>query len=220
MDFWYEFDLFFNPDFYDTPPTPQQLKTVQTYTPESQLLANWFLMRDDRQNYPNNFEDFIRNSPNIISSINYLSEHQIRIIKEKLGNDEYLIEKAFQDFGQGVLYDDLINEQTLRFRRPNDERVHIMATVDYGYPRWYAFCRAASLLSNESIWLSIARYVALAHSLHKRLEPKQSSLDGQDPHNPGSSELVEQLTPMFRSADFDRLDGYFDNRTMRKIIRV
>jgi hypothetical protein len=113
MDFWYEFDLFFNRDFFESPLKSEQENTIQTYTYESQLMGNWFLMLNDKQNYPNNFKNFIVNSDNIINSINHLSKYQIQIIKEKLGDDESLIEKAFQDFGQGVLYDDLINEQTL-----------------------------------------------------------------------------------------------------------
>ena len=175
-------------------------------------------MLNDKQNYPNNFTNFIVNSDNIINSINHLSKYQIQIIKEKLGDDESLIEKAFQDFGQGVLYDDLINEQTLKFRRPNDERVHLMAAVDYGYPRWYVFCRAASLLNNdERTWLPIARCVGLGHTLHKRLDPQQSGSDDQDPHNPSNPQLVEQTAPLFRTANFDTLDDYF--KDMRRAIR-
>ena len=44
MNFWYEFDRYFNPGFGHTPPD-----ILQAYRFESGLLPNWLVDRDDHR---------------------------------------------------------------------------------------------------------------------------------------------------------------------------
>jgi hypothetical protein len=217
IDFWYEFDLLFNPGFLQTPSD-----ILQAYRFESSLLPNWLIERNklNIQNYPGNFIEKIKESQDLIASIKLLAENQLKIFNVKLENEEVL-QTAFEYFGQGVLFDDLLDERTQLPRRPNEEKVHMMDTLHYGYPRWHVFCRSAVFMGQDpDIWLKIDRLVALAYALHKKLTPQQSGPDGKDPENPEHPDLVQELFPVFTSASFDKLDEHFDNKDVRALLHV
>jgi hypothetical protein len=213
MDFWYKFDLFFNPGFRQTPPA-----ILQAYGLESSLLPNWLIDRNatNMQNYPTNFADRIKQSPDLIRSIELIAENQLNIINQNLGKDNnQLMQKAFEYFGQGVLFDDSLDEETQLPRRPVGDKVHMMDSLHYGYPRWHVFCRSAVFAGqDQDVWLKLDRVVALAYTLHQKVNPK-IDLDGKDPRNPEHTDIVDVLLPVIESAGFDQLDQYFDNDNVR-----
>jgi hypothetical protein len=209
MDFWYEFDLLFNPGYRQVPPDINQ-----AYRSEVVLLNNWLLCHDimNIKNYPDNFIERINEIPGVRNSINILAENQLRIINGKLGNE--LIQKAFEYFGQGVLFDNFLDDKG-QPRRPDYDKVHMMDTLHFGYPRWHVFCRSAVFTGHDhDSWLKIDRLLGLAYALHTKLTPQQSQ-DGSDPQNPERPDIVKELLPVFTTASFDQLDEHFDNKDVR-----
>ena len=59
-----------------------------------------------------------------------LADNQLRVIGEKLDYNIQL-QKAFQHFGQGVLFDDSIDEESHLPRRPYDDKVHMMDALHF-----------------------------------------------------------------------------------------
>jgi hypothetical protein len=213
MDFWYEFDLFYNPGFGQTPPDIRE-----AYRFESGLLPNWLIDHSQAniKNYPANFMNRINESSTLINSIKLIATTQSNMLNEKLEDNE-LLQKAFEYFGQGVLFDNALDQITQLPRRPNGDKIHMMDTLHYGYPRWHVFCRSAVFVGNDKdAWLKIDRFVALGYELHKKLRPKTDQ-DGKDPQNPEHPEQVEELLPVIMAEDFDQLDKRFDNEDVRSM---
>lgn len=127
------------------------------------------------------------------------------------------IHKAFEYFGQGLLFDDFSDVETNQPRRPSDDRVHMMDSIHFGYPRWHVFCRSASFIGlDQDIWLKIDRLIGLTYALHMRLAPRRSGSDGSDPQNPERPDIVEELGQV-EASSFVQLDEHFDNRFVRAL---
>jgi hypothetical protein len=219
MDFWYNFDLLFNPEFGQV---PQEIQN--TYTDELQLLQNWLIYRSatNRQNYPTNFIDKIKNDNKMVDSIKILCNYQKKEYNKllNLNNGEDLFDKAFEYFGQGVLFDNTIDSNTNQPRRPDNERIHMMDSLYFGYPRWHVFCRSAVIAGEDiKFWLNLSRLVALAYELHMQLHPQQSK-NGEDPNNQEHPEIVQQLKTKFTNFTFDQLDDEFDNPHVRDLFHM
>src|SRR5437867_11102458 len=56
--------------------------------------------------YPDDFINEIKQDKECVNSIFFLAQKQLEIITKSFGNDIESQQKAFEDFGQGVLYDD------------------------------------------------------------------------------------------------------------------
>ncbi len=131
----------------------------------------------------------------------YLAERQIDIIRNNFQNDTLLLQRAFEDFGQGILYN---------ANRPGDS-IHKMDDLrgpPVGYHRWHAFIRAAVLLGGDTnIWLHIDRCVGLAWAIQSEAQITQNS-----PDNPGlENARLEQLRSSWLQLNFDDLDTAFDS---------
>lgn len=96
IDFWYEFDRLFNPHFGEV---PSDIDNAERF--ESGLLSGWLADRNEMniQNYPQNFQDRINMSDDLINAISLLAKNQLNMINEKLDGDDILIQKAFEYFG-------------------------------------------------------------------------------------------------------------------------
>ena len=88
-----------------------------------------------------------------------LANAQVKIFDKHFNRDMDALTQAFQDFGQGVLYDP----------RPPRVRTHLIHMMDgtpadwVGYRRWHAFVRAAILSSaDRAFWGEILRRIAVA----------------------------------------------------------
>jgi len=119
--------------------------------------------------------------------------------------DNAEIQNAFEDFGQGVLFDS-------RPSRPSGRRIHMMdgsPETWVGYHRWHAFARAAMLLGADPRWLHVNRCIALAWAIQTEADPP---LD--NPSNPGlASGRLQELRDAWMSLPAVKLDWAFVNST-------
>jgi hypothetical protein len=136
-----------------------------------------------------------------------LAQKQLEIIKRSFGSDIESQQKAFEDFGQGVLYDD-------RTPRPVERRIHMMDEGQFGFYRWHIFIRTAALLNLESeMWIHVDRHLGLACAIDSTQHPKQSNNDGSNPLNPEISlEILGPLRSFWLSLSFEEIDKEFDKQ--------
>jgi hypothetical protein len=118
------------------------------------------------------------------------------------------IQSAFEDFGQGVLFDD-------RPGRPLGRRIHMMdGTPDtwVGYHRFHAFARAAVLLGADvDRWLHVNRCIALAWAIQSEADPAVDN-----PNNPGlPADRLQALRDTWMSLPVEKLDWAFVNHRGR-----
>jgi hypothetical protein len=100
-----------------------------------------------------------------------LARLQLEVIETHLTDDD-AIRRAFEDFGQGVLYDD-------RPPRPTGFHVHMMDGTPanwVGWQRWNANIRASQELgANSNRWSHINRCVGLAWAIQTEANPIQDN---------------------------------------------
>lgn len=136
-----------------------------------------------------------------------LAQIQLGIMLSHL-EDATSIQRAFEDFGQGVLFDD-------RPGRPAGRKIHMMdGTPDtwVGYHRWHAFSRAAMLLgADANLWLHIDRCVALAWAIQTEANPTVDL-----PDNPGlPPNRMQALRDAWMFVPVEKLDWAFVNHRTR-----
>jgi hypothetical protein len=167
-----------------------------------------------RQNgpYPDAYISEIKQDIERVDSIVFVAQKQLDIIVKYFGNDLHSQQRAFEDFGQGVLYDD---------RRPRSmhRRIHMMDENHRGYRSWYVFNRTEVLLSASSQtktldqWLEVACHIGLASAIHFEQHPIQSDpTTGRNPNNPEiDPNILNRLRNMWLTRTFDELDKSFDS---------
>ena len=141
------------------------------------------------------------------SGITDLAAIHLQLIDRHLRDDES-IRRAFEDFGQGLLFDD-------RAPRPVGRHVHMMdGTPDtwVGWQRWHGFIRAAALLGSDTDrWLHIDRSMALAWAIQTEANPEIDN-----PNNPPLAEhRLAKLRNVWMSLNFDQLDWAFAKHRFR-----
>ncbi|TLX86926.1 MAG: hypothetical protein E6K97_09960 [Thaumarchaeota archaeon] len=93
------------------------------------------------------------------------------------GNDIESEQRAFEDFGQGILFDD-------RRPRPLNNRVHMMDEGQFGFYMWHTFVRTAVLLDQDpQRWIHVDRHICLACAIDSIQHPRQSTNDSNKPNN-------------------------------------
>jgi hypothetical protein len=197
IDFWYEFDNYFMFK------APQEI--IDAYNILFSIGDLRHLFRTHRRNgtYPEGFKVDV--SP-VRDTIIFLAQKQLDIIEKYFKNRAENERKAFEDFGQGVLYDD---------RRNPPDKIHKMDggrnNPPIGYHRWHAFIRALVIIGGEGEeekrWLEIDRNLGLAWEIQSILKPQDD--------NPNNPELpvhrLNQLQTIWLSKSFDLLDIEFDS---------
>jgi hypothetical protein len=208
INFWYEFDNIFNP-LYNKPDSEAR-KAWNKVFGEEDLINRWRRHRLSGT-YPKKYIDELSSLSN---EIKYLADQQLSVLENRFHGDLNIELKAFEDFGQGILYDN--NREHKRF---HGDRIHKMDTgwpqPPIGYHRWHAFIRAAELmnLGSQDRWLQIDRYVGLAWVIQCKQIPKDSdhSTD-EDPKNPRiESDLLTRLEEIWLQKSFEELDNAFDS---------
>jgi hypothetical protein len=196
-EFWYDFD---NQALWRrTPEFSDALKRAyfdQGLTFDS--LVDEFRASFARPDHPRQFADRIANSR---SGFLDLAKLQLAVIDRHL-QDNLDIQQAFQDFGQGVLYDD-------RKPRPPGFHVHMMdgdPSNWVGWQRWHASLRAEQELgADRGRWLHVNCCIGLAWSIQTEAKPVQDSQN-----NPSlAAQRVEELATAWMQLDTATLDWAF-----------
>lgn len=198
IEFWYQFDRTFLP----TSQTDQAILTAyfNTAAPDGSR-QRWRSHRDDGT-YP---QGFITEAQDFRADTLLILERQKAVMDAHFPDRAHL-QRAFEDFGQGVLYD---------ARRPTGYKLHTMdAGNDYtsqpfvGYHRWHSFLREAIASGAEpSFTLFWNRLVALAWAIQSEVRPLQ---DEQPPAG-DRSQLLDQHRQRWMNATDDELDSAFDS---------
>jgi hypothetical protein len=196
MDFWYEFDNTFH--FEIQPPVDQYYKKIFP-DPEGydHLIVRWLYHRRN-QTYPDGFKNelsFLK------PEITGLANEQIKFFNSALHRNPDLIQKAFEDFGQGVLYDD---RRALKLHKMDGDPPAPLI----GYFRWHTFICALVLFGEfDQLWPQIDQYVGLAWTIQS-IAPIQE----QDPNNRGlDDETLKKLRTKWLSMPSQQLDDEFEN---------
>jgi len=197
-NFWYEFDNFF---LWDE--RQDVLKALGNISDLDRICKEHKI----NETYPIDFINEVRQDEQRVKSIIFLAQKQLEIMNKNFGNNTESQQRAFEDFGQGILFDD-------RRPRPLNNRVHMMDEGQFGFYRWHTLIRTALLLNQVSeMWLHVERHIGLACSIDSVQRPRQSTNDGNNPNN---SEISPEILDKFRSfwlqLNFEELDTEFDKQ--------
>jgi hypothetical protein len=197
-NFWNEFDNFFLWD---------KRQDVLKAVGDTSDLDTILMEHKNNDTYPVGYINEVKQDEDRINSVIFLSQKQLDIMNKIFGNDIESEQRAFEDFGQGVLYDD-------RDRRPVNNRVHMMDAGQFGFYRWHTFIGTAVLLNqNPQRWLHVDRHIGLAGAIDSIQHPKQSSDDGSNPNNSEiSPEMLDKLRSFWLQLSFEELDTEFDKQ--------
>jgi len=197
MEFWFEFDNVFNPGF--------GLVTDEVFTAYDATGAPFGITGAWRRHrgagtYPDGFGAEM--APNSAALL-FLADQQLLILDRHFGGDSDAERSAFEEFGQGILFDS---------RRPAGDKIHKMDRrpdgATNGYHNWHAFIRAAVLVgANEARWLGIDRLVGLGWAIQTAAMPVQDAPDNP----PLPAARLQTLRNRWLTFDVDQLDAAFDS---------
>jgi hypothetical protein len=231
-DFWLEFDIVSAPSLsLDVRISNDYATLFPNYFFDRLLLLWWRSHRDinNDTNYPKVYVDSIDNAMRY--PVKDLMKLQWEIIDKHFHNDYECIEKAFEDFAQGVLYDS---------RRNFGKRIHMMdgdpPGILIGYYRWHTIVRAMSLVilednkkendneKNAGWLLQLDRNIGLAWDIQKKTMPIQDDdITEMNPgKNPNNQEIdsisLNKLRDFWLSQSFNEIDEKFDNEELQDYI--
>jgi hypothetical protein len=195
MQFWYDLDDRF---LFNRPPEiDQALAAIRG----PDFIDRRFRERRFTGTYP---AGFVEDVTPLRDGLEVISREQLAIVDRNLGTDFDAARRAFEDFGQGVLFDD---------RRPDGNKVHMMdssglANPPIGHHRWHSIIRAMVLLDIDAArWTDLDRLLGLAWAIHAKALPVQ------DTHNPAlSDEVLAVLRTRWLGRTPDEIDAAFDSR--------
>jgi hypothetical protein len=198
MDFWFDFDNAFNPAFGQV--TDAILDAYDVTEAPFGITSSWRRHRSDGT-YPDGFREEMEPKRD---SLLLLADEQLAILDRHFHGDAEAERSAFEEFGQGVHFDD---------RRPAGDKVHKMDTggptdPPTGYHNWHAFTRAAVLVGADADrWLTMDRNVGLAWAIQSVARPADDA-----PDNPPLDEArLQSLRTAWLPLDADGLDEAFDS---------
>ncbi|MGW3088508.1 Tat pathway signal sequence domain protein [Streptomyces sp. NPDC001108] len=196
-EFWYEYDerFYFNPTPEASEAVAAIVKPLGGFT---KVDTAWAETRSGGR-YPRSFLELVR--PNRDAFV-LLSDLQRDVYREFYGDDPRGLVRAFQDFGQGVLFDP---------RRAPGEKVHMMnftpPDFTHAYHRWQPFLAGFRLLDIDVTWWThINRLAGLAWELQSLAQPAIDANDNK--HLPRRT--VDGLTRKWLHRTPDQLDRAFD----------
>ncbi|MGN6709972.1 MAG: hypothetical protein ACTHKF_11590 [Candidatus Nitrosocosmicus sp.] len=225
--FWFEFDYPFNSTFRDIGQDMDNLVGI-AFNIFNEYKKNYdkINLKLDESNYKKAVNDMHEND-NILR----LANEQWKIMNYNLKDLENL-KNAFEDFGQGILYD--ADHDDLRTARDSEGhpqydpvtgnlmlfRIHKMDTNTM-WKWWHSFIRAVAVLQpEEKKWFEIDRLIAYAYIIDFYVKPKQyyqfpngiiPETDPQNPNGTGSPNAVNKAKFILSAKEFDELDKIFEN---------
>ena len=199
-DFWFEFDDVF---LFNRPSEVTKALSKMIDSPHDglDLYLNQFQKSRRAGTYPKTFIEAAKfgRRPD---GLHEISDLQWRVMDSHFGGNLKNLRLAFEEFGQGVLFDD---------RRQIGDKVHKMDTGPgpaIGYHRWHSIIRAAVFAGVDSVhWLKIDRLVGLAWEIQSASKPVEDK-----PNNPrlGTAHLNE-LRKKWTALRFDQIDDQFES---------
>lgn len=197
VEFWYELDDRFLFNVGDHPEILDAYDTIQM--PDG--ITNLRVEHRSNGTYP---EGFAKAVGPMRAALELLSREQLKIFDRHLGDDDATTRRAFEEFGQGVHFDE---------RRDPGTRVHMMdasgpTNPAVGYHRWHAINRAQSELGIDADrWTEINRHLGLGWAIQSEAQPVQG-----DEANPGlSAERVAELRARWLERTPEQIDIAFDS---------
>lgn len=197
-DFWFDFD---NQTLWRR--TPEVTAAIQSSYGQigagPDALATLFAASHAQPNHPAPFTAAIQAGRQGFLD---LAELQRQIMVKHFGNDAEALRAAFEDFGQGVLFDKRPPRVPTRFIHMMDGRPDTWV----GHHRWHAAIRAAMLSgADPAFYLQLLRNVALAWGVQTETDPP---LDRED--NPGlPADRLQVLSGFWLGKDLAALDRAF-----------
>ena len=198
LEFWFDFDNFFNPGFGELGDGVQDIYNV--VGSPFRLRDAWHKRRREGP-YPDGYRDDVMPIKNELLQ---LAGMQLAIFDQHFHGDAAAEQNAFEEFGQGLNFDD---------RRPEGDKVHKMDQGAPGRPpqayhAWHAYIRAFVLLGeDEQRWLRMDRNLGLAWAIQTEARPE----DDNPANPPLAPERLAALRHAWLALDFDGLDNAFDN---------
>jgi hypothetical protein len=127
-------------------------------------------------------------------------------------------QRVFELFGQGTLFDNLLNHQR-KPRRPPEFRIHRIDGGTGSFYEWHMFIRIAEILQLpknhkhvSSRWLDIDRYIGLAADINNLMQPAPSDENGTDPENPFiDGSVLITMQNKWTNLDFQQIDDELKN---------
>ena len=194
-DFWFEFD-----NAFLFQPAPEILQAYQQIGgPDA--FRRLFVTTRAEGTYPAAFEQRAQAARD---GLLRLADAQLAIMDRHFPNEPDSLRQAFEDFGQGVLFDD---------RRNVGDKVHKMDIggpqfPPIGYHRWHGFIRAAVAAGADAErWLFLNRCLGLAWHVQSLARPEEDN-----PSNPGlPEEQRARLREKWMAMSPSELDAAFDS---------
>jgi hypothetical protein len=194
-EFWFELD-----DRFLFHPTPEIVAAYRAIDmPDG--ITNLRVEHRLAGTYPDGFEADVEP---MRDGLTLLSKLQLEVFDAHLGSDVDATRQAFEEFGQGIHFDD---------RRPPGSRVHMMDTSGptdpaVGFHRWHAIIRAQVVLGiSEDRWSEIDRCLGLGWAVQSEAQPVQ----GTGPNPPMAAERLATLRERWMVRTPEQIDDAFDS---------
>lgn len=197
VEFWFELDdhFLFNVDSH-----PEILDAYATIEmPDG--ITNLRVEHRANGTYP---EGFVAAVTPMREALTLLSVEQLKIFDRHLGAGADTTRRAFEEFGQGVLFD---------ARRDPGTQIHMMdasgpTNPAVGYHRWHAIiCAQIELGIDAARWTQIDRFLGLGWAIQSEAQPVQGGRA-----NPGlPAARVAELRARWMGRTPEQIDDAFDS---------
>jgi hypothetical protein len=197
VEFWYELDDHFLFNVGDHPEVLDAYGAIEMPDGITNLRA------EHRANgtYP---AGFLADVTPMRDALELLSTEQLKIFDRHLAGDAETTQRAFEDFGQGVHFDE---------RRDPGTRIHMMdasgpTNPAVGYHRWHAIIRAQIELGIDAgRWTQIDRWLGLGWAMQSEAQPVQG-----ERANPGlPAARIDELRQRWLQRTPGQIDDAFDS---------
>ncbi|WP_419995123.1 Tat pathway signal sequence domain protein [Streptomyces boninensis] len=172
-EFWYQYDEM---SYYTPTPELQAAvgAVVAPFGKFEEIWDSWLKLYQGRK-YPYSFAELL--APNR-DALKVISDAQREVFSRFYGRDPRGLVFAFQEYGQGTLYDP---------RRGEGQKVHMMnytpPNPTHAYHRWHPFLRAFQIMDvDRHYWTQVHRLVGTAWELQSIAQPVTDRND--NPHLP------------------------------------
>ncbi len=196
VEFWYELDDQFLFKVEDHPEILDAYAVIQM--PDG--ITNLRVEHRTNGTYP---DGFLSDVTPMRDALALLSTEQLKTFDRHLVGAD-VIARAFEEFGQGIHYDD---------RRDPGTRIHMMDTSGptnpaVGYHRWHAIIRAQIALDIDAErWTELDRYVGLGWAIQSEARPVQ----GEEPNPRMSADRLVELRERWIARTPAEIDDAFDS---------